>query len=439
MNGEVELELNPKQWEVDTATEPEIFYISGVGGGKSFELGQWVLERASIPASIGLLAAPTYDVMRQSTLPQVQESWAKVGIFEDVHYVVNVLPPASWNVKPFSSLNNSRVITFSWGSYVILDTLEKINKARGTEYDYIAVDEFRDVKFSGVRKVLIARLRGREFKRLGKTHQLLWVSTPPDDVEELNEIVKKPNVKLVEGTSYDNEHNLPKNYIQGLEAQYDPLTAAREIHGSRKASKKGKPFMYCFDDDKHISVKAIWNPKLTTYLSFDFNVNPMTCSVEQHGIHPNGKRWIWFVGEVFIENGDIEDVCLRLLSDYPNAHFRVTGDRSGLNRTGLNKNINYYRLIKKYLRLSVGQFKVVPNPFYEKNIVLCNSILSKYDEVLFHPVKCKQTIWDMHFVQWDGKKPVKEDRKKKEQRADLFDCVRYQFNTWHHEFLKNVR
>lgn len=435
MTQEIILRLNKSQAEVDSSKAKEIIYISGRGGGKSFELGQWVLERSKIPGSVGLVAAPTHDVVRQSTFPQIQESWEKVGIFLGTHYVVNEAPKPEWGVKPFSPVSNNRVITFCWGSYIILDTLENVNKARGAQYDYIAIDEFRDVRFSDVRTVLLASLRGAKYKELGIGNQILWTSTPPDNPRELNELLEKnPVIHLVEGTSYDNRKNLPTNFIEELESTYDPDTVQREIYGRRISISARRPFMYCFNDS-HVIDGLYFRSEFPIYLSFDFNVNPMTCIVAQHGVDSDGP-FIEFLDEVMLPNADIYDVCERIRTKYEGAHFLVTGDRSGMSRTGLQKNLNYYRVIQKELGLKESQFRVPVNPHYNESIVLCNSILARHPRVLFDKSHCKETIFDMRYVEWDGEKPIKDDRGKREQQADLFDCVRYYFNSFFKDWVK---
>lgn len=432
---EIVLRLNRSQSQVDTSHAPEIVYISGRGGGKSFELGQWVLERSKVKGSTGLVAAPTHDVVRQSTFPQIQESWAKVGIIIGQHYVVNEAPKPEWGVTPFSPVSNNRVITFCWGSYIILDTLENVNKARGAQYDYIAVDEFRDVRFSDVRTVLLASLRGATYKALGIRSQILWASTPPDNPRELNELIlSNPQIHLIEGTSYDNKANLPVGFIENLESTYDPDTVQREIYGRRISSSARRPFMYCFNDS-HVIDGLYYRDEFPIYLSFDFNVNPMTCVIGQHGTDKDGE-FIEFIDEVSLPNADIYDVCDRIKAKYEGAHFIVTGDRSGLNRTGLKKNLNYYMAIGQSLGLRDAQFKLPVNPHYNESIVLCNSILARHRSVLFDKSNCKETIFDMRFVEWDGEKPIKDDRSKREQRADHFDCVRYYFNTFFKDWVK---
>lgn len=226
---------------------------------------------------------------------------------------------------------------------------------------------------------------------------------------------------------------IAKDEIEQARIQLDPITFRQEFL-AESTQTANRPFMYCFED-RHISKEAVYKEGQTVYLSFDFNVNPMTCSVVQNGFK-NGKEYIHFIDEVHLYNSDIYEVCRVIESRYPNAHFMVTGDRSGLNKTGLNRNMNYYKVIKDVLRLKDAQFKIPVNPFFEQNIVLCNSILANHPEVLFHPEKCKETIYDMRFVEWDGQKVIKDDRTKRAERADNFDCVRYYFNTFHNNFIK---
>ena len=221
--------------------------------------------------------------------------------------------------------------------------------------------------------------------------------------------------------------------VEQARLQLDPITFRQEFL-AESTQTANRPFMYCFEE-RHISTEATYKDGHTVYLSFDFNVNPMTCLVGQSGFE-GSKPWIHFIDEVHLFNSDIYEVCRLLISKYPTAHFMVTGDRSGLNHTGLNRNINYYKIIKEILELKDVQFKIPVNPFFEQNIVLCNSILANHPEVLFHPERCKETIYDMRFVEWDGQKVIKEDRTKRSERADNFDCVRYYFNTFHNNFIK---
>src|SRR3990167_413030 len=165
MGNEITITLNEKQGVAYRSTAKEIFYISGVGSGKSLLMGIWLQKQLSVAGAVCLLGSPTYDTLRDSTLPQVQDAWKKMGIKENEHYVINIRPDETWGVETFSKLSSNKIITFNWGSYLICDSMENYNKHRGSEYDAIAIDEFRDIKKNVRESVLLERLRGRAFKK----------------------------------------------------------------------------------------------------------------------------------------------------------------------------------------------------------------------------------------------------------------------------------
>lgn len=228
---------------------------------------------------------------------------------------------------------------------------------------------------------------------------------------------------------------LPAGEIEEAEMTLDPDSFRQEYLAEFINAAK-RPFMYCFAE-RHVIDGLFYRPEFPLYLSFDFNVNPMTCLIGQHGHDADGE-FIEFIDEIRLPNSDIYEVCDRIMMKYSGAHFLVTGDRTGLNRTGLLKNANYYVAIQKSLGIKEQQITLPTNPHYNESIVLCNSILAKHPRIFFDKTNCKETIYDMRYVEWDGVKPIKHDRTKREQQADLFDNVRYYFNTFHRGFVKKL-
>lgn len=196
--------------------------------------------------------------------------------------------------------------------------------------------------------------------------------------------------------------------------------------------EKDNRFAYCFEEAKHVG-KTEWKPGMETYLSFDFNKDPITCSVWQHDDHH-----ILGIEQIKLSNSNIYDLLDYILVHYPPAVFTVTGDSTGKNSTALVKdNINYYTVIKSKLDLSIGQLKVPNiNPTMEENRMLVNAILYR-GNVLLDKEKCAGLIYDMKNVRVapDGK-IIKENRNDPSQQADCLDTARYYFNTFHRNFLK---
>jgi phage terminase, large subunit, PBSX family len=195
------------------------------------------------------------------------------------------------------------------------------------------------------------------------------------------------------------------------------------------------PFAFAFDRKKHTGVVAR-TLGLQLYASFDFNRNPICCSVFQ--ILPGEK--IRCLETVKLANSDIYKLCDYLMLHYPNALWIVTGDATGSGSNAMVEDgLNYYKIIKAKMRLSKGQFKVpTVNPKIKENQVLVNAVLALLDCV-FDEVKAKGLIFDCENV---GMLPTgeidKTNRTNESMQADALDTFRYFLNTFFKHVLKLV-
>lgn len=199
--------------------------------------------------------------------------------------------------------------------------------------------------------------------------------------------------------------------------------------GNRKVDD---PYCYCYDDEKHKRVNQI-ERRLEVILSFDFNVNPITCGVYQH--IGNDIRCLQ---SIKMPNSNIYELCGYIKVHYNGYMFLVTGDATGRNTNALVKDaLNYYTVIKQELGLGISQIKVPNvNPPVDENRVLVNAVLMKCD-VSMHPEKCKDLIYDCKNVSVDEMGKIdKGDRNNPKKRADHLDHFRYYLNTFHKGVLK---
>ena len=116
----------------------------------------------------------------------------------------------------------------------------------------------------------------------------------------------------------------------------------------------------------------------------------------------------------------------------------ITGDASGSNQSILNRvgeNI-WVELLRAF---GVGRNNLIlpkKNPFIKDSRVLCNSILSNYDEVFINP-KCRELIRDCEFVKAKPDDTIlKDNRKNITQQADLLDALRYDLNAFNRNFVR---
>lgn len=201
--------------------------------------------------------------------------------------------------------------------------------------------------------------------------------------------------------------------------------------------KNDDPFCYTFDRARHVR-KTQLNRIYEVKLSFDFNVNPITC-----GVYQDYNNWIYGIESIKLENSDIYKLCQYVVDNYKGCLFLVTGDATGKNRTAMVEDgINYYTIIKAKLNLSAGQLRVPSvNPRVAENRVLVNAVMHKINEdtvnVALDPVGCKALIFDLENVSVNDVGDIdKGNRSNPKKRADHIDNWRYYLNVFHKATLK---
>lgn len=109
----------------------------------------------------------------------------------------------------------------------------------------------------------------------------------------------------------------------------------------------------------------------------------------------------------------------------------IMGDYNGHKESSLfAEQVTHYKLIKQYLNLSDGQFKVKPNPKQAKNSTHVNNVLAHFP-ITIHSKKGAGLIFDLENVKRRADGTImKMDRDEAEQQADLLDCWRYFCNVF---------
>lgn len=190
-------------------------------------------------------------------------------------------------------------------------------------------------------------------------------------------------------------------------------------------------FCYCYNAEKHIGRTAL-NPKLEVALSFDFNVNPITC-----GVYQSNADYIWGIESIKLANSDIYKLCDHISAKYSKYLLLVTGDATGKNTSALVQDgINYYTVIKSKLNLNKGQIKVPSvNPIIKENRVLVNAAFFN-KKVILDKDNCKDLIYDCENVSVNEFGDIdKGSRTNPKKRSDQLDNWRYYLNTFHKDIL----
>lgn len=194
-------------------------------------------------------------------------------------------------------------------------------------------------------------------------------------------------------------------------------------------------YAYSFKSEKHVKECKV-DTRYPVWLSFDFNINPISCTVIQY---IKGVVKIPLVLQ--LGNSNIYELCKYIKSVIPNAVFMVTGDATGRNSSAMVKdNLNYFRIIRRELRLPTTHMKQkLSNPPTDENQVLVNAVLEHIPHEV-DPKGAARLIDDFQTAQVDERgKLLKKDRNKESQQLEALDGYRYWANLTFTKWLKNYR
>lgn len=214
----------------------------------------------------------------------------------------------------------------------------------------------------------------------------------------------------------------------------EEITYKRLIDGDWDAFMVSNPFAYSFLEGKHVGV-AKYTPEAEVLLSFDFNIDPITCLAAQH---IDGEMRL--IKAFKVPNGNPYHLCdaIKAYFGLENPIYLITGDATGWNRSALTiGNLNHYRIIKEQLGLIDTQIRAKKKNMAPRGLrVLLNSVLQHYP-VTMDAEGCEGLIFDMKYVEVDEFGDMMKDRTTESRKADLMDCCLYLFETFLPQFLKS--
>lgn len=181
-----------------------------------------------------------------------------------------------------------------------------------------------------------------------------------------------------EAIASDNPYNSKEQWENWK--RLDPATYNRMVGGDWTIEVKNA-FLYAFDDKKHTKPGLALMEGYDIGISFDFNVDPMTCCIYQ----TDGENFFYVVHAFNIPNSDTYELCQRIRPLIYNREHMVivTGDATGHNRmSGLPGHINHYQIIQTELGLHTKQIRVPrgSNPRITDSRVICNSIVANFPD-----------------------------------------------------------
>lgn len=196
----------------------------------------------------------------------------------------------------------------------------------------------------------------------------------------------------------------------------------------KPTEKNEKMWLHAFDRKRNVG-KTTYNPKLPLYVSFDFNRDPMTCSMWQIT-----SNCVYGIDTIKLSNATTRMVCQEIEKRYPSALLIITGDCSGNQRTTMSL-LNNYEEIRMFFRLGRSSIQVsASNPRLAESRIFMNSVFERYN-IVVDEERCKPLIFDFEEVQADAdNKPLKDNRNDETQRSDFLDNARYFFHQFYNLF-----
>jgi phage terminase large subunit len=316
-----------------------------------------------------------------------------------------------------------------------LDDPAKIKSIKGITGMWLEeTTEFEENDFDQ----LNIRIRGQ------KSHyiQYLLSFNPIDENHWLKKrfIDKKDPDAIVLVTTYKNNDFLTDEDVRQLLklAERNQLYFDVYVLAKWGVVVKSDKFLYAFSNEKHVIESYEPNRHLPILISFDFNVNPMTCLIAQQ---TNDDVVIF--DEMDLNNGSTEELCELIKAKYINWMYNmdICGDATGRNREKATRgNINQYTVIKEVLELSDFNILVpTKNSELKDSRVLCNSVLQHASPRITK--NCEKTILDAVYagIKINPMTKKMDVIKTQEEGRHFFDNFRYCLHAVYPDFITNPK
>jgi phage terminase large subunit len=329
------------------------------------------------------------------------------------------------------SNDNRRIMYKPTGRYIVfrgLDDPEKVKSITG--FKRIILEEASEFTFEDFTE-LTRRVRGIEgiqiiliLNPISENH---WIKTQLCD----NDAPYRPASTVLTYTYLDNVNGFGQSFLTPEDIQeLQRLKMVDEnqyrIYVLGEWGIENKEGKFCWAFTRSQIKSTVYDDTRLLWLTFDFNVNPLTCTIAQ--VFPEMET-VRAIECIKLENSDIYRMCSQIKAKYPHALYQITGDATGQSRSALTRdNITYYEIIRRELNVTLQQIKVpTVNPSIEENQILVNAVHRNWC-IEVDPDRCAALIYDLTYVEVNGRGEIIKDRTSTKKFADFLDNWRYLIN-----------
>lgn len=376
-----------------------------VGSGKSAALCFEAIRHGYLNGGRqGLIAAPTYAMLRDATLTSLIEMMEEYEVdFEH-------------------RKSDGELDLIGPQATVLLRSLEEPERLRGTNLAWFGIDELSYTREEGWVR-LEARLRDPRAEILRGFG--VWTPQGHDWLYRrfIHQLVN--GYACVRAKAFENRYLLERtpDYYQRLESSYDPRFYQQEVLGEYLNSRTDRVY-HCFNREVHVTVNS-YDPVKPLFWALDFNVSPMTSLLaQQHG------ETLVVIDEIVLERATTEEACQELENRYGRHRqvLEIFGDASGNNSHSTGS--SDYATVQRFLmRTGLRNVKMrVPtrNPAVLSRVRCVNSCLTNaLGEVRLQiDPRCKELIKDLEEVLFKPESGV-IDKTRDLKRTHASDALGY--------------
>lgn len=307
----------PHQYSLDVA-----LYQGGYGSGKTFcgsLLG--IMLCIKYEGIRGLVGAQTYPMLKDTTMQQYFEHLDNMGFKAGYHYTFKVA--------------DGKLIFWN-GSEILFRHLQEPEKLKSLNLGFVELEEMSNVP-EATFKMLISRLRQNNIWGEDFQYRLFGHTNPESSKGWIYKyfVEQKPdNYRLILAPTTQNTFLSP-DYVENMKKLYDEEYYRINVLGEFGDYTSGLVVKNFTNDN----IKELhYQPDLPLHLTFDFNVDPMSCILAHVA---DGK--VFYFDEFILENTTTQGTMDEVLKKYPahKSEIIVNGDASGDNRSTQSEVSNY--------------------------------------------------------------------------------------------------
>ncbi len=312
----------------DDTPEADLLMAGGYGAGKTMTLTGKMLKLSAINAPIPIVwTVPQWAHVERTVLPTLEDIDPETG-------EPWFLRPGQYHYYPARHL-----LSWDGGGEIQFASAEHEDSIKGPNVAAAGVDEPGIVSARAWRNT-VARVRHPN----ARLRQRVAAGTPEGPnwlMDHFGSDADRPEyVRVYTMPTVDN-CTLPAEYIEQLKTNASQAELESYLHG-RFSNLAGASAYGAFNADLHWRTDVDVRSNLPLCLSFDFNVDPMACTIGQSYPGPYGAE-ACIVDAVVMPASTIMDVCEEILRRYPawKAGVRIYGDATGKARSTVSRRSNY--------------------------------------------------------------------------------------------------